>query len=277
MFIRNICKRIIENELNNRIGKKEYQYFWEGLYLRCLCGMNIGGGSYTYDSGEENVLRYVKDIVASGNNTSVLFDVGANVGEYTKMLLKYFPDASIHSFEPARETYRILSKNICENNVLLNNFGLSDKVTQETLYYDAEGSGMASLYERQLDWKGMELSKSETVQLLTLDNYCEDHGIDSIDLLKMDVEGNEYKVLQGGSRMLSERRIKSIQMEFGGCNIDSRTYFRDFWNLLHKDYLFYRIVSDGMQPINEYRETLEIFTCTNFIIILNEIAEKNSV
>ena len=58
--------------------------------------------------------------------------------------------------------------------------------------------------------------------------------------------------------------IGAIQIEFGGCNIDSRTYFRDFWNLLHEDYSAYRILKDGLWEITNYTERLECFCNTNY-------------
>ncbi len=57
--------------------------------------------------------------------------------------------------------------------------------------------------------------------------------------------------------------VRFIIIEFGGCNIDSRTYFRDFWNLLNKDYNIYLMMRDGMIRIYELTEEIEIFlNCT---------------
>lgn len=67
--------------------------------------------------------------------------------------------------------------------------------------------------------------------------------------------------------MLKAGNIHAIQFEFGGCNLDSRTYFRDFWNLLHDDFAIYRIMKDGFVPIKNYDERLEIFSCTNFFCL----------
>ena len=63
------------------------------------------------------------------------------------------------------------------------------------MHYDRENSGLASLYDRQLDYFGIDYSKSETVQLFTPDNYCAENNIDHIDFLKMDVEGHEIRRL----------------------------------------------------------------------------------
>jgi hypothetical protein len=64
--------------------------------------------------------------------------------------------------------------------------------------------------------------------------------------------------------MLLEGRISAIQWEFGGCNIDSRTFFRDFFYLLDDQYRIYRVVKDGIYPVARYWENLEIFDTVNY-------------
>lgn len=242
--------------------------FWYKLYKLSLKGMNIGEVAGDVEtSGEYNVFKLVKDI---DYGKKIIFDIGANRGEYTKALLNYFPDAQIHSFEPAKATYQTLKNNVQENNVKLNNFGISDSMSESVLYYDKENSGLASLYNRQLDYFGIGFNKSETVKLDTLDHYCSDNDIPRIDLLKIDIEGNELNALKGATRLLSEKRIKAIQIEFGGCNIDSRIFFRDFWNLLHENFRIYRILKNGFKEIEQYDERLEIFVTTNYLFVLKE-------
>lgn len=65
--------------------------------------------------------------------------------------------------------------------------------------------------------------------------------------------------------MLEEQRIQFIQFEFGGTNVESRTYFRDFWYLLSPDYILHRIVGNGLCRIDAYSEFLEIFVTANFL------------
>jgi len=193
--------------------------------------------------------------------------VGANTGEYAKALMSVFPKAWIHCFEPAKETFHTLSNNIVEQNVILNNIGISDESTNKTLYFDKENSGLASLYNRQLDYLGLELSKQEQIKLVTLDYYCQSRGIDRIDFLKMDIEGNEYNALLGAKNLLDKNQIGAIQIETGGANMDSRTFFRDFWNLLHKDFEVFRILQDGLKRIDCYEEQLECFVTTNWLFV----------
>ena len=155
----------------------------------------------------------------------------------------------------------------------MNNFGMSNTEGEMTLFYDNEGSGLASLYQRQLDYFGIDFSKKETVSITTLDNYCSKNKINRIDLLKLDVEGNELKILDGASKMLSKNKITNIQIEFGGCNLDSRTYFRDFWNLLHEKFHVFYILRDSLREIERYQETLEIFKTTNFFFHARKISQ----
>lgn len=250
-------------------GSSEFFALWQNLYRLSLKGMNLGGGGDVFTSGEFAALNILRNNIGV-RNAPILFDAGANVGHYTGLLMAVFPNAQIHSFEPARQTFANLQRNTQERvaqyagQVHLNNFGLSDSISEATLHYDRESSGLASLYDRQLDYFGIDYSKSETVKLSTLDDYCTANNIDRIDFLKMDVEGHELKVLQGAERMLAESRIDNIQMEFGGCNLDSRTYVRDFWNLLHEKFRMFYMLTDSLMEIQSYQESLEVFTTTNF-------------
>ena len=81
----------------------------------------------------------------------------------------------------------------------------------------------------------------------------------------MDIEGHELSALKGAKEMLEGKKIRFIQFEFGGTNVDSRTYFQDFWYLLSKNYTIYRIVKDGLHLIPKYKETQEIFTTINYL------------
>ena len=111
------------------------------------------------------------------------------------------------------------------------------------------------------------LHRHETIELTTLDAFCELHGIAAIDFLKLDVEGHELAVLQGAGNMINSGNLRLIQFEFGPANIYSRTYYYDFWQLLSDRYRIFRIVPRGLVAIDAYREQNEVFLTSNFLAI----------
>lgn len=217
------------------------------------------------------VLYSLKKKYPHGNY--VLFDVGANIGGYSKELVKVFgSNSSIHAFEPSSSTYSTLIDNSKSyNNIVCHNLGLSNKTTSMSLFSDEEGSGFASVYKRRLDHFNIDMRISHECQFTTADEFCNENSIERIHFLKIDVEGHELSVLEGAKRMLDNRKVDFIQFEFGGCNIDSRTFFQDFWYLLSDRYNIYKIVPRGLFQIKQYTELLEIFTCTNFLAELKTV------
>jgi len=96
-------------------------------------------------------------------------------------------------------------------------------------------------------------------------------------LLKIDVEGHELDVLTGALEMLKNHRIRMVSFEFGGCNIDTRTFFQDYWKFFAQfhGFEFYRITPSGyLTRVWKYREIYEQFRTTNFLVIFNSIQES---
>lgn len=125
------------------------------------------------------------------NKEPIIFDVGANVGEYTKECKRLIPLSEVCCFKPSKKTFQALKKNLKNfNGIRHHNLGFGEKKGKSTLYYDQEGSGLASLYNRKLDYRKIYFKKRETVNLETVDSFCEKSSIEKIDLLKIDVEVN---------------------------------------------------------------------------------------
>jgi len=200
----------------------------------------------------------------------VFIDVGANKGLYSRELLKQYANTitELHVFEPSKE----LADNYLsfeDSRVRVNNIALSNFSGLASLYKSAGDSGLSSLTKRRLDHFSVKMDRVEEIMATTLDAYVAQNSIKSIDLLKMDVEGHEFDVLSGAKQCLDENLINCIQFEFGGCNIDTRVFFQDFWYLLVEKYGFrmYRITPMSVVPVKRYAELDEIFLTTNFIAV----------
>jgi FkbM family methyltransferase len=239
--------------------------------------MGIGSGADVDSSGERIVLDLLRRSSGSVRPLCIL-DVGSNQGQFLKLLLSelYETPHQIHCFEPSPSTFAILRANATEqSNVVFNMFGLGIASGEFDLFSDSTGSGLASLSKRRLEHFNIEFNHCERIEIRTLDSYCYEKNIGNIDLLKIDVEGHELEVLNGGVRMFSERRIQMLTFEFGGCNIDSRTFFQDFYYFLNSHGMssIFRIMpSGGLHKITSYNEELEQFRTTNFIALRNGAA-----
>ena len=200
-----------------------------------------------------------------------VFDVGANIGSYTSEVLIQYPNCKVFAFEPSISTGSIfLEKHKLKSNVHFEAFGFYSEITSKILYSDTPGSPIASLTKRNLQHFGNEFKYQETVKLDTVDNYCQVNGVIP-DLLKIDVEGHELDVLTGALDTIN--KIAVIQFEFGGCNIDSRTFFQDFWYFFKQNnFRIYRITINEPLLIDKYSESDEYFSTTNYVAVNNGIS-----
>src|SRR5688572_4483821 len=137
----------------------------------------------------------------------VVFDVGANQGDWAILAHAVNPKAVIHCFEPSAITYGLLAQRAAFATV--NDFGLGDRDAELTLWVFSEGAVSNSLYNRVGTLAAPQ--GTETVRVQTLDGYCAARGIESIDFLKIDVEGHELAVFRGAQRMFREGRIGAVQ------------------------------------------------------------------
>lgn len=235
--------------------------------------MNYAWGDYSVKNlSEINVFKLLDE--KSGRNL-VVFDGGAHEGEYTLNFMRYFADSdkhiAIHAFEPMEKSFEIYKEKVKDIKGVDFSFvplRLADKAGTVPIFFNNDTSIIASLYKRQLDYFDIDFNKEEKIQLTTMDEYCSENGIERVDLLKIVVEGSEYRVMQGAEGMLSEGRIGMIQFGFGGSDIDSGHYFRDYWNLLtSRGYSLYRIMKDGLIRFEKYDEGYECFHYVNFLAV----------
>ncbi len=245
-----------------------FQPVWNRVHRLALWGMNIGPAGRLADSGEEWALNWCAG-QTDASQPFVLFDAGANNGHYAVDALRLLGSRlQLHCFEPSSKTFAKLNENLgTKPQARLLPFGLSDDACELKLYSHLGGSAEASLTKRDLSHWGIQQNIVETVELRRLDDYCAVQNIEKIDFLKLDVEGHELKALNGASRMISEKKIRFIQFEFGAPDIESRTFFKDIFHLLNKNFSICRIVYQGLTPIDTYSEFHETFATANFLAI----------
>lgn len=186
---------------------------------------------FSYDFAKNGELHLLKTLPLP--NDPIVFDVGANIGEWSKSCLARFPNARLHCFELSKDTFATLESNLVGTpNVTLNNFGLSND-DGEVEYLDfGINSGVNTLVSNSGFHDARQNYIKKSAKVLRGDTYCSDRQIDHIDLLKIDVEGAEYFVLQGFSEMLRQGAVSVIQFEYGYVNADTGKLMKDFFQML---------------------------------------------
>lgn len=252
--------------------RKKLFKFHHYLYKIALSGMGITNSQGFKVSGE----YYVINKVLKKFSIQTIFDVGAHRGNYSKVLLKYFPNSLIYCFEPNPETFNELNTKISGNNVKKFNYGFSNYSGNTTLFdiEDRNGTAYASVYKDVFEHIYECPTKSIAIKIISLDDFIAKYNIDSIDFLKIDTEGDDFNVLQGAKDAISNNKIKIIQFEFNKMFVYPRHFIRDFKNLL-SNYNLYRILTHGLiqldfnQPVD-----YEIFAFQNILAIQKNLARK---
>ncbi len=228
----------------------------------------LRGKGFSARTAEEEA-RWVHEMLGAPPRLAI--DIGGNVGHYTAELRRRTPDVEIHVFEPSAANVELLQRRFAADKAItIVPSALSDARGEATLYSNAPGSPLGSLTRRELGHIGIVFDVAETVATVRFEDYWRDRlGQRPLDIVKIDVEGHELAVLQGFGAAIAH--VKVLQFEFGGCNIDTRTYFRDLWRFFsERSFDLYRITPIGYEFIPAYRETEEYFSISNFVATRRE-------
>ncbi len=249
-------------------ARPAFRKFNSRLFYLALHGLGVLNYQSDEISGEQYLLRTWLP-KAIGGPKLLFLDVGANVGYYTGILLQQFPTAFIHAFEPHPRNYsRLLGNAFPAQRAKCHNIALGESKGSLILYdhADQDGTQHASLYEATFTEFHGRVAATTEVPVETLDEVAAREGITYIDFLKIDTEGHELAVLRGASRLLEESKIGLIQFEFNALHVFSRTFFRDFRNVL-ADYNLYRLLPKGLLPLDTNITITEIFGYQNILAI----------
>lgn len=247
--------------------------------LRLLNKLENNGNAHFDSNGEKYFLDSLMSELSHAGDGHVIFDIGANVGDYSLMISDVLNnknvDAEIHLFEPTKSCFKIIQEKFNNiNNVYLNNFGASDRDGEARIFYDKEQSGLASLYQRNLDSYNLSMNQSELISLRRLDTYIESEGIKHVDFIKIDIEGHELSALEGFGSFLNADFVDYIQFEYGGANLDSHTSLMEIYKFLtDRGFSIAKVMPSGLE-IREYKPFMDNFMYANYVAISNRVVSR---
>ncbi len=222
-------------------------------------------GAFTH----ENEVRAISHLLPARG--AVVFDLGANRGQWTRELYRLAGDrvARVFAFEPSQACAEALASLPFAGLTVVGS-AVGSRRGNAVLHSDRSGSIHGSLHHRYDFPQGVR----EKVGVVTLDDLVATTDLEVIHFLKMDIEGNELEALRGASALLGARRVCALSFEFGNNNVNSRTFFRDYWELLTAHgFRLFRITGPKLLPIREYSTDLEDFVgVTNYVATLSPSA-----
>ena len=223
-------------------------------------------------TGEKKFIRLIKDEI------NLSLDIGANVGNYTKLILQE-TTSKVISFEPLPDAYReleVLKKEFRERLEIFN-IAISNQNKNQDLYFGNKKSEKASLMENleKLSFVGETNINKISVQVKKLDDLKDILKNQVIDFIKIDTEGYEFEVLDGAKNLFKEQQPKFIQIEFN-------------WHQLLKGQTLYKLSSmidfsdifrilpngNGLIQIDPFRPENNIYHLSNYVFIRKDISKN---
>jgi len=219
---------------------------------------------------EKNILKYF--LKTYQKKEKVLFDVGANIGTWSKLAIEHDKNISVFAFEAIRQTYMNLKNNFNQNSANINiiNKAISNEVGKFNIYNFGENEGTNSFFNNEVLYKGSEkiIPKVEEVTTITIDIFCKENNISTIDYVKCDTEGNDFNVILGCKEMFNNNNIIAFQFEYNWRWINSKSYLKNVFDLFENtDYLIGKITSDKVKLIYKWNPELEQFYENNYLIV----------
>lgn len=193
-----------------------------------------------------------------------IFDVGANIGEWSLMTREFQPDAKIHMFEIVPKTYEKLLTNIpLDENMIPNGFGLSTEIGVVPMKCNPEHSQLSTQFAK-LAFDNFVWKKGFAV---TGDDYIDSREIEYVDFLKVDVEGAEGMVLEGFKNTLQKGNVGIIQFEYSYHALLSRWLLMDAYEMFRPlGYHLGKLTPNGIQ-FHEYTLLMETFKGPDYVAV----------
>ncbi len=172
---------------------------------------------YRRAGGEK--LRFQYDI----KDTDVVFDLGGYKGEWAEQLPNL--NCQIYIFEPVKAFSEICSEKFKDRkNVHCYSFGLDATSHTAEISHEADAS---SQYHS--------MGETETAEFVDIEEFMNEHGIERVKLMKMNIEGGEYDILEKLIKTGSIKRFENLQIQFHDIpEINSEARMNKIWEELDK-------------------------------------------
>jgi FkbM family methyltransferase len=229
------------------------------------------GANDMHNNGELFVQRSAVAALTRRNEPLVIFDVGANIGDWTLALTRdlaaraYADRAKLYAFEPVPSTANTLRSRLEQQpfQVHVEQVALSSASGVAEIHAVAENAGTNSLHAEP----GKHQDRIE-IRLTSATDFCHEHSIDHVDLLKCDTEGHDMEVIRGALPLLRDGRISVLQFEYNHRWIYARNFLRDaFTAVAGLPYRVAKLQPSRLLLMSSWHPELERFFEGNYALV----------
>ena len=244
--------------------------FSNALYV--FCRRYVMAWSNAETDIDLNGERWLVETIArrAPKKDAVFIDVGANVGDWSRLVVDYAPGTRLVAFEPVPPVREELTANLAGGGAEILPYALSNEMGTVEINYTPGNSHFSSIETIGKD--SSMASEVVEVQRRTGGDVCAELGITHIRFLKVDTEGHDLKVIEGFRPLIDAGAIDVIQFEYNYMSIFSRTFLRDFFAALTPKMRIGRLLRDRIEYF-EYAPALDNFIQANFIAVRSDLAE----
>jgi FkbM family methyltransferase len=216
----------------------QQQLFWYGYY-------------------EKDLVDLIRTILRPNN---VFLDVGANVGYFSLYAAINDPTARVFAFEPVKELFEKLEKNISINhleNIQPIRAAVGERNEEKEMFLSGDDNKGMSSFRKPENFSG----KTEKVKVMSIDDWLVVSGIGRIDVIKMDIEGSELAALKGMKKTLqSIRPLLIVEINPGTLSLFGLSPADIYDFLTDLDFSGYLISSNGrLHPLTQFPDTRNVF------------------
>ena len=251
-------KLYAENKFNAK-----FDTVTDALFTQVLSARGYLNASDSAASGED---FFIREVLAP-TEPELCIDIGANIGDYSLELLMS-TNSRVVAFEPLLDPFDLLSRRTSafRERIDCENLGIGATNTNGIIHFNPERTYHASFSEEVKEVFYVTNEMQQNVPIVTLDSYCEDKGINSIDFVKIDVEGFEKEVFSGADLVFSRIKPKFIQMEFNLHQLFRDTSLKYFADQL-PDYAVYQLLPGRWIKRDPCDPLSNIYHFSNFVFV----------
>ena len=221
-----LTKEIMTEGLLNSVIT-QFLDFWYPSIVRVSIPLFTGEGPYEFSECR------IKD-------SDIVIDAGANIGMFTWLAIeKTSGSGRVHAFEPIKSCFNVLvesqKESLCGDRVMLIKKALSDH-SGKSLFSSEDMSDANTIISDKT--VGDTTGKSEEIDLITLDQYVKDCGLQRVDFIKADIEGMEPMLIKGAEDTIKKYkpRLSICTYHYGGQKETLENLIRSYrsdYNIVH--------------------------------------------